>query len=88
MNALYQGPLYFTNYGRELAVVHGSFIEWTRNPEKITRYVDPKLNQPVFLLKKEVSGKEYGIDMKFFDVSQGEEEILCPLTCFSVEPCF
>ena len=86
MNALYQGPLYFTNYGRELAVVYGSYIEWTRNPEKITRYVDPKLNQPVFLLKKEVYGKEYGIDMKFFDVSQGEEEILCPLTCFSVEP--
>ena len=88
VNALYQGPLYFTNYGRERAVVYGSFIEWTRKPEKITLYADPQLNQPVFLLKKEVSGKEYGIDMKFFDVSQGEEEILCSLTCFSVEPCF
>lgn len=88
VNALYQGPLYFTNYGRERAVVYGSFIEWTRKLEKIIRYADPQLNQPVFLLKKEVFGKEYGIDMKFFDVSQGEEEILCPLTCFSVEPCF
>lgn len=47
-----------------------------------------KTNRKYALLKKEVSSKEYGIDMKFFDVSQGEGEILCPLACFSVEPCF
>lgn len=88
VNALYQGSLYFNNYGRGLAVAYGSCIEWTREPEKITRQADPQMNQPVFLLKKEVFGKEYGIDLKFFDVSQGEEEILYPLTCFSVEPRF
>lgn len=85
VKALYQAPLYFNNYGRGITVAYGSYIEWTREPEKITRYADSQLNQSVFLLKKEVSGREYGIDMKFFDVSQGEEEILCPLTSFSVK---
>ena len=57
------------------------------NKKKIMFKKD-KTNRKYALLKKEVSGKEYGIDMKFFDVSQGEGEILCPLACFSVEPCF
>ena len=87
VNALYQGPLYY-NVSEHGGVIYGSCIEWTRKPEKIVRYADPQHNHIVFLLKKEPSNQEYGIDMKFFDVSQGEEEILCPLTCFSVEPCF